>query len=104
MLYAAVRYYPPFKNHDFSWLAELVRQLPDDPSSGIEERKLPKYLPYDDLAEIPRKIQKEREKLPAEEQTKRALLARDELLIRWLTTLPSCCYCGVFGPSTINHI
>lgn len=88
MLYAAVRYYPAFKNHDFKWLAELARQLPGDPSSGIEERKLTKYLLYDDLAEIPRKIQKDRERLPAGEQNKRALLARDELLIRWLTTLP----------------
>jgi integrase len=87
-LYAAVRYYPPFKSHDFSWLSEFARQLPCDPSSGIEERKLAKYLLYDDLAEIPRKIHKDRERLPAEQRKRRALLARDELLIRWLTTLP----------------
>src|SRR5258708_6105622 len=42
LLYAAMRYYPAFKNHDFAWLAELARQLPGDPLSGIEERKLAK--------------------------------------------------------------
>jgi integrase len=88
MLYAAVRYYPDFVGRDFSWFSELTRQIPPDPHSGIEERKLRKYVEYDILADIPRQIQDARQRLVDGPAKKLALLVRDELLIRWLTILP----------------
>lgn len=88
MLYSAVRYYPAFEGHDFGWFPKLLRQIPRDPQSGVEERKLRKYLHYDLAADIPRKIREQRREIANGDRKKMAILVRDELLIQWLMILP----------------
>jgi integrase len=88
MLYSAMRYYPAFAGHNFTWFSELLPQISETPRSGIDERKLSKYVDYDDLWTIPSMIQEERRKLDGEARKKQALLVRDQLLILWLLILP----------------
>ncbi len=92
MLRNAIRYFPPFKelfnSHKFDWLSELMKEIPPDPKTGVDDRKRPKLLAYGDVADIPRKILETREKVPEGEYRRRAILTRDALLISWLVTLP----------------
>jgi integrase len=88
LLYSAVRHYPPLKSQNFSWFSDLLMQIPPHLQSAVDDRKLRKYLPYDVVADIPLKIDDERRNMPEGASRKQALLVRNGLLIRWLTTLP----------------
>lgn len=87
LLHAAMRYYPKYKAYDFRWFDELISQLPKDPESMLVERKTRKYVPYEVLADIPRKLHEERKEIRAHGSKQLAWLVHDELLMRWLVTL-----------------
>ncbi len=90
MLYAAAKRYPPLQPKDFGWMRELISELPEDTEALTKEAKERKWVPYDKLAEIPAMIRADSRKITKspKERIKKALLARDELLITWMTTLP----------------
>jgi integrase len=87
VLYATLRHYPAYKDQNFSWLGELIAQIPRTLDSAISERKARKYVPYGDLAEIPGKMREERVTAKNLSSRQIAILAHDELLISFLLTL-----------------
>jgi integrase len=87
-LFAAIfNQHPRYKEGDWSWVEPMLDSIPMEPESSRKKRKASKYLDYASLEAIPEKIRATR---TAEKNgSKRAaLLARDELLIKWLTILP----------------
>jgi integrase len=89
MLYACFRMYPPLKDRDFSWLKDLIEQLPhDDAEIQKQEVKARKWVDYDTLSGIPEKIRNERSAIEKKDSRRAALLCRNELLVKWLTVLP----------------
>jgi integrase len=87
LIYAAMRYYPLYKDYDFAWLGKLILEIPEDPESGITESKARKYVPYALLSDIPRMLHEKRKEIGARGERQLAWLVHDELLMRWLTTL-----------------
>jgi hypothetical protein len=87
LLHAAMRYYPAYKGHEFKWLGDLIAQLPEDRESEIVEDKARKYIPYAELADIPRKLHDRREEISIKGKKELAWLIHDEFLMRWLATL-----------------
>jgi hypothetical protein len=65
-----------------------MEQIPLEDYSQVKERKQRRWIPYDDLARIPDQIHREIATAPDLSEKRRAQMARDALLIRWLTTLP----------------
>jgi integrase len=64
-----------------------MSSIPPDPESDRQARKAGKYLPYDELNEIPNKIAQARKRVH-KDSPKYARLLHDELLFRWLLVLP----------------
>jgi hypothetical protein len=87
LLHAAMRYHPDYKTYDFKWFSELMLELPEDQESDLAESKARKYVPYDVLADIPRKLHEKRQEISTRGQRQMALLVHDEFLMRWLVTL-----------------
>jgi integrase len=83
-----LRCYPPLASHDFSWLPELMAQLPLEDRSQVTERKRPRWVTFDELARIPERIRQEATVYNGLSERRRAEMVRDALLMRWLTTLP----------------
>jgi integrase len=79
----ALRIYPSLKGHDFSWIPDLIQELPTDSEIRAQERKDRNWLSYDVLDKIPEQIV--RNAGPTEES--KALAFRDALLIMWLLVL-----------------
>lgn len=88
LLHAALTQHPHYRRHDFSWFDVINAEILPDPESGRRERKERKYLPYDVVADIPRRIHERRKELGRLGQKTLALLVRNELLMTWLVTLP----------------
>jgi hypothetical protein len=80
--------YPALASHDFSWLPALMAELPQDDEEQMRERKDRRWVRYDVLAQVPDQIRKEAVALPSLPDRQKAQMARDALLIAWLTTLP----------------
>jgi integrase len=80
--------YPPLASPDFSWIWELMAQLPLEEYAQIKERKERRRVPYDDLARIPDQIRREAALRADLTPRRRAAMGRDALLIRWFTVLP----------------
>jgi integrase len=87
MIYGALRHHPKYKSLDYGWFTTLFDEVPEDDKSLIREKKARKYVAFDVLQKIPEAIRAARENLQGDE-VKAAKFAHDELLIRWLTTLP----------------
>jgi hypothetical protein len=85
-LRAAMKH-PMYKTRDFGWLSALLLTIPQSSESERLERKVRKYLPYDVLAEIPKKIRDGSQDFSKLNPVQLALLVHDELLIKWLVTL-----------------
>lgn len=88
LLFAALRQHPNYRGRNFNWFSAITSEIPPDPESGRRERKERKYLPYDVVADVPRRIHERRESLANLELKTMALLVRDELLMSWLVILP----------------
>jgi integrase len=87
-LCAALKEHPKYKGIDFSWFDELMRGIPYEPESSRRERKERKYLPYETVSDIPRRIREKRKKATKLGSTEVARVVHDELLIQWLLLLP----------------
>ena len=83
-----LRCYPPLASHDFSWLPELMAQLPVEDYSQVRERKRSRSVAFDKLARIPEQIRREANEYVGLSEKRRAEMMRDALLMQWLTTLP----------------
>lgn len=83
-----IRSYPPLASLDFSWIWELMAQLPLEDYSQIKERKELRRVPYDDLARIADQIRREATLRADLTPKRRAAMGRDSLLVRWFTVLP----------------
>ena len=89
MLYSSVKRYPPFKTRDFTWLHDLMIQIPyADSQVQKQEAKARKWVDHNVLWEIPAKLRYERSAIEKKDSRRAALLSRNELLMSWLTILP----------------
>lgn len=101
-LYAVMRQYPAYRSLDSTWCGPLIDSIPIEQESEQMRRKSEKYLEYSALETIPGKIRKER--LSASKKTAKqvAMLIMQELLVRWLISLPwrqrNLRECRVCGP------
>jgi integrase len=80
----ALRIYPSLKGHDFSWMPDLILELPTDSELRAQDRKERKWLSYDALDKIPEQIIG----TAGPTEKAKALAFRNALLIRWLLILP----------------
>jgi integrase len=87
-LCAAMRWNPTYKDLDLSWFRPLLSQIPPEPESEKRERKGHKYLPYGEVAEIPRLLRRDREGATHAAPRRVAAAVRDELIMSWLVILP----------------
>lgn len=88
LLSAALQQHPSYASLDLSWFKPLVDGLPAERESELKKRKAEKYLPYEIVESIPAKIRSERPAAEKRGQIRVARLAMDELLMKWLVTLP----------------
>lgn len=87
-LYAALKEHPNYKGKDFTWFDDLIRGIPYEPESKRRERKERKYLPYETVADIPRRIRERRKDASKLSPAHMARVVHDELLMTWITVLP----------------
>jgi integrase len=87
MLYAALRHHPSHKTLNLSWFESLLDSVPIEPEAELRNRKSEKYVDYSLLEAIPQLIHKDRIK-PKLNAHRVAALAQQELLMKWLITLP----------------
>ncbi len=85
---AALKQHPNFKDKDFAWLDELIQGIPFEPESQRRDRKERKYLPYDTVADIPRRIHETQTEAATRGAKDLAWAVHDELLMKWLVVLP----------------
>jgi integrase len=88
LLSAAMRQHPSYKSLDFSWLKPLMDSIPIEPKSELRQRKAGKYLEYSVVESIPAKIHAGRPAAERKGIDHVALLVMEELLMKWLVTLP----------------
>lgn len=100
---AALRYYPAYKEVDFTWIRKLLESLPASDEEAIRRRKEKKYLPHSVVSAIPKMLRADRPKAAIRGPKKLALMVRDQLLMQWLVTLPwrqrNIRECRISGPS-----
>jgi integrase len=84
---AGLTAYPGLAGLDFSWLPKVVARLPMEPDSRARERKNRRWVPYQELAEIPNRIRSDAAAIPDLTDKARAEMGRDALLVALLTTL-----------------
>lgn len=84
----AMRQHPAYSSLDFKWFREFLDRLPVESESERRMRKVKKYLEYSIVEAIPVKIHADRLSASKERPEQVAILAAEELLVRWLLTLP----------------
>jgi integrase len=84
---AALKEYPSYSDEDFTWFDELLREIPLEAESCRRERKEQKYLSYETVAEIPRKIHETRTEAATRGVKALAQAVHDELFMTWLVML-----------------
>ena len=84
----ALSSYPPLSQNDFSWVPNLIAQLPRDIEGRRRERKGLKWVTFDDLTQVPGQIIRETDELIGLGENSRASRFRSAFLIQWLVTLP----------------
>ena len=87
VLCAALKQHPYYKGKDFTWFDQLIQGIPAEPESQLRERKERKYLDYDTLADIPRRIHQTRQEAATHGAKPLAWAVHDELLMQWLVVL-----------------
>ena len=103
LMSAAMRQHPSFTSTDFSWFKPLLDSIPIEPESELRRRKAEKFLEYEVLESIPAKIRAARSAAVKMGIRGVAILAMEELLMKWLTVLPwrqkNIRECRIGGPS-----
>ena len=84
----ALRIFPALKGTDFDWVVELASQLPTDFENLTQDTKDRKWVEYDVLAQLPKRIRKEAGKFSHVNNGIEAFMVRNALVIKWLTVLP----------------
>lgn len=102
-LFAAVRHYPEFKHVDKAWFKEFLDNIPTDgDQESLEDRKSRHYLEYSELATIPDELRLQRLHAEETDQGCAAVMAMEELLLRFLCTLVwrqrNLRECRIYGP------
>ena len=87
-LLAAMHQHPSYSSLDLKWFRQLLDNIPLEDLSARKKRKAEKYLDYDTLESVPRKISAERPMASKRGVKHVARLVSLELLIKWLTVLP----------------
>jgi hypothetical protein len=85
-MHAALKCHPAYKDEHFRWFASVISDIDPEPPQAIRDRKLPKYVDYELLLNMPVQMhtrRKEAEKLGA---LSLAWAIHDELLITWWVT------------------
>jgi integrase len=79
---------PKYADFTQSWFPTLLKTLPEDPEEEGIRRKEAKFLPHEILKTIPPLIRRDSSMIRSDDPYKKAVAARDELLIQWLLVLP----------------
>jgi integrase len=87
-LRAALSKNPKFADVTGDWMDGLLDSIPEDEEGEAIKRKEDKYLPYAQLAGIPRLMREARNRIARDNPKALALSVRDELLLQWLLVLP----------------
>ncbi|HKO17905.1 MAG TPA: phage integrase SAM-like domain-containing protein [Acidobacteriaceae bacterium] len=85
---AALGQNPKYSNVASPWMPALIRSIPEDSEEDVIRRKQEKFLPYATLRNIPLMIRDDRPAGSKANPRTIALSVRDELLFRWILTLP----------------
>lgn len=88
LVLAAMHQHPAYSSMDWAWFKNLLDNLPVKPESEMQKRKASKCLEYNVVESIPAKIRAERPVAEKHGTHHVAMCAMNELLIRWLITLP----------------
>jgi hypothetical protein len=88
LLAAVLNQHPSYKTLDRTWFKPLLDGIPVEPKTALKQRKAQKYLPHRLVQEIPAMIRAGRPAAAKRGRKQLAILARNELLISWLTVLP----------------
>jgi hypothetical protein len=87
MIYGALRHHPEYKDRDYEWFSDLCDLLPEDDKEGRAARKAKRKVSYKALLKVPELIRASRPK-GCTDPKEAGWLIHDELLIKWITTLP----------------
>jgi hypothetical protein len=88
LLGGALRQHPSYLSLNIDWLKPLLESLPTEGESELKKRKAEKYLEYSVIESIPGMIRAERAAAEKRGIIHVARLATEELLMKWLITLP----------------
>jgi hypothetical protein len=88
LLAAVLNQHPNYKSLDRTWFKPLLDGIPTEPKSVLKKRKAEKYLPFSTVQEIPTRIRATRSVAAKRGRKQLALVARNELLLLWVTVLP----------------
>jgi integrase len=103
LLSAAMHQHPSYASVDLRWFKPLLDSLPMERKSESKRRKAEKYLEYAVVESIPAQIRAERPAAVKRGIEHVALLGMEELIMRWLITLPwrqlNLRECRISGPT-----
>ena len=88
LLSAAMHQHPSYASVDLRWFKPLLDSLPMERKSESKRRKAEKYLEYGVVESIPAQIRAGRPAAVKRGIEHVALLGMEELIMRWLITLP----------------
>jgi hypothetical protein len=88
VLYAALKKFPPLRGTDYSWMSDVIADLPSDPPRLRKEAKKHKWVDRGKLALIPQLIREEADRLYKSDPVRYAKAVGHQLLMSWITTLP----------------
>lgn len=95
--------HPSFRDQDFGWINDMIREVRVDEESEIQSRREARELPYEKLAQIHGAIRRMRLQARHLSEIAKARLVHDELLMLWLVVFPwypRCLReCRIGGPS-----
>lgn len=80
--------YPSFRDQDFGWINDMIREIRADEESEILSRREARQAPYEKLAQIHGAIQRMRLRGRNLSRKAKARLVHDELLMLWLVVFP----------------
>lgn len=87
-MFAALRSYPPLHETDLKWIPQLISDLPEESEELSRAVKQRKWVPYDELCQVPLAIRKELAEGAQMTEWRAALKFQSLLLITWFLTLP----------------
>lgn len=115
-LHAFLTKYPPFANHDWSWMSTkffsghqttvesaLLAEFPEEPESAIDARRQDRAFDYDYHAidRLPEMMQERRESDSSRCDEEIGWMLHDEFLMQWLKAYPipprCMCECRIHG-------